>query len=362
MCAQRLHRRPAGGNGRTSLRKSMTESRDNKHMTGQCVEPGETVVLLEEHPDWAKVRTSHGHEGYVQQKYLWPIKRKSTAADLPVAKRPRSASAVQLKLMQANLRGSNSSDDKAGNGWKVRVGGIAKYIKEQRFAIVNMQECNSGMEKDLLKRLAGTHYRHCPKSTQRNRVLYDSSRLKLIGEDYSQILGEKKVMPRMEGYKSRTLELCLFELKELGGAQLRIGNTHFHHKKKGAQSARVLAKLIRDKSVTTIVSGDFNAKKKGSTSSDKSGESYAICSKAGWKDAVKDAPEQKLVRSTFNGFKHMPKPGGSSGHIDWVLYKNGHGATVKPKHSKVVTDKIAGPKSGFMSDHLFLAVSFDVSA
>lgn len=364
MDAERLHRRPDGGNGRTSLRKTMTESRDDKHMTGECAEPGETVILLEEHHAWAKVLTSRGHVGYVQQKYLRPVtcKRPSAAVDSPDAKRLRCAPSVRLGLLQANLRGTNSSDDKAGNGWKVRAGGIAKYIREQRFAIVNMQECNGGMEQDLLKHLAGTPYRHCPNCTQRNRILYDSSRLKLIAEDYWQILGEKKVMPRMEGYKSRTLELCRFEVIELGGARLCIGCTHFHHQTNGVQSARVLAGLIKDKSVTTVVSGDFNAKKKGSTTSDKNGESYAICSRAGWKDAVRDAPEQNLVCSTWNGFKHMPKPGGSSGHIDWVLYNNGHGPTVKPVRSEVVTNKIAGPKCGFMSDHLFLAVSFDVCA
>lgn len=378
MAVEKLHRRPAGGNGKTGLRKTMTESRDAKHMTGECVEPGETVTILDEddHGAWAKVRTSRGKVGYAQQKYLWAVscKRPSPAVDPPEAKRPRPSGVptpqttaqamgrkTKLRLLQANLRGTNSSDDRAGNGWSKRAAGIANYIKEEGFAIVNMQECNGGMEHDLLRHLAGTTYRHCPNCTQRNRILYDSSRLKLIGEDYLQILGEHKPQGRrMEGYASRTLELCRFGVNELGGAQLRMGCTHFHHKKNGARSAQVLAGL--DKSVTTIVSGDFNAKKKGSTKSDKNGESYAICSRAGWKDAVRDAPDQKLVCSTWNGFKHMPKPGGSSGHIDWVLYNNGVGPTVKPVRSEVVTKKIAGPKSGFMSDHLFLAVSFELDA
>jgi len=250
---------------------------------------------------WAKVVTKHGHEGFLQSKFLMLVTCKRPAVDAACSSAEvRHGRSVNMWLLQANLRGSNAKDDKAGNGWKVRVAGIAQYIKEKRFAIINMQECNGGMEQDMLKHLAGTAYRHCPNCTQRNRVLYDSRRLKLVSEDYQQILGERKVYPRMKGYESRTLELCQFEAIEVGGARLRVGCTHLHHKTNGARSARVLAGLIEDGSPTTIISGDFNAKKKGSTSSDKHGESYAICSRAGWQDAVRDAPDQDLVRSLAN--------------------------------------------------------------
>ena len=70
-CAQMVVGRGRGdGSHTTSLRKTATTSRDQKHMTGEEVKNGDEVVLLRQEEGFCWIRTATGEEGCLNTSYM----------------------------------------------------------------------------------------------------------------------------------------------------------------------------------------------------------------------------------------------------------------------------------------------------
>jgi len=192
--------------------------------------------------------------------------------------------------------------------------------------------------------------------------------------------------PSWDAAYPRTVEKVVFELRHRGHGSpvlLRAVNTHLDHVGVEARirSAELLVESLRHGAsewpgCAQVICGDFNSPKGGGN------RVYELLtsSRAGLRDAVREAHQRKLVRSTIHkfegmGFSELHGDGSvdlsgalvegpaaaireDAQHIDWVLWRDGPGLRLLPVHSEVITDRI--PSGRYPSDHFPLSVTFEL--
>ena len=224
----------------------------------------------------------------------------------------------RLHVMSFNIR---VPVDGGARSWGNRLPRIVRVVKAEQPTILGTQEGRKSQIQDLVDRLPG--YRFVARPSEAGgrgatcAILYRHDRLKKIDSGHLWLSDR----PHQAGSITwgnrfpRMMTWVKFEDRNTGKKFIHV-NTHFDHvsSESRRKSARFVRQWIRDRSLPTLVTGDFNTTP-GSTPHDTltSGKVFDT-----W-----NRPEKRRTPSfkTANGWNPVPKR--SDRRIDWILGTDG---------------------------------------
>ena len=250
-----------------------------------------------------------------------------------------------LHVMSWNIRRKMPAYTlRAVDKWQTRAPRLQALLRAERPSLLGVQEAMDEQSSFVADAL-GEQYsfvgrgRNADGGGEASPIFYDAGRLKLLSWEQRALSTD----PHRPGSRSwgnmipRILVAATFQDRVTLG-QFLVINTHFDHVSRNSRllSARAIKHLIAEKSLPTVVTGDFNA---GATSAPVSELLTAGKLKDSW------AAAQTRETSEWGTFPNYQAPRLGRKRIDWVMVT----PNVEVLRAAINPQRYLG---GWASDHL----------
>ncbi len=216
---------------------------------------------------------------------------------------------VQARVATFNVRCIAAQDDKIGCGWDVRKDRVGKFINDQKFDIVGMQEVTYRQLEDLRARLPEYDYVGVGRSDGKQKgeyapVFFRKDKYEPL-EKGNFWLSETPDVPGSKGWDAALERIASYvTLRDLATGKIFMAvNTHFDHV--GVTARKESAKLIMSKiqqivgDKPAVVTGDFNV-----TESDEAYQTM-VTNEFKMNDAYHMTTRRSGPTYTFHGFSRV---------------------------------------------------------
>lgn len=250
-----------------------------------------------------------------------------------------------LHVMSWNIRRKMPACTlRAADQWQIRAPRLQALLRAERPSLLGVQEAMDEQSSFVAEALGEQysfvgHGRNADGGGERSPIFYDAARLKLLSWEQLALSNE----PHRPGSRSwgnmipRILVAATFQDRVTSGQFLAI-NTHFDHVSRNSRllSARAIQQLVAQKSLPSVVTGDFNA---GATS--------APIRELLTAGKLKDSWAVARTRETreWGTFPNYQAPRLGRKRIDWVMVT----PNVEVLRAAINPERYIG---GWASDHL----------
>jgi len=223
----------------------------------------------------------------------------------------------EICVMSFNIR---NSCDRGTESWEARIGNFIRLVRNASPDLIGFQEVLHGQYIDLIKNFPEYNYAGVGRDDGVNAgeyaaIFYKKERFSLI-ESNNFWLSETPGKPSF-GWDAVCIRICTYVklLDNKTQKQFIFYNTHLDHVGKTAmlEGAKLIRKIILDKKIPSLITGDFNVHEKSAP--------YNIMTQTGLNDA-KYTAKSSMSHGTIHGYNPSETVKNDS-PIDYLFYTDG---------------------------------------